>query len=316
MDYAFPLIAGLKLYEIVCAISLACVGIMLLNIKRYDHPVKALFSFVTLSYFLWGGLARFEDLGEAGNLFWSWGIGGAIAAFTLRGTILLGCAGGVVGLLTMAILGAVLCPLYWIYYVFVIVTNALRVAPAYNIVVTLISFLSVTTLVWKQEVVVHEHRQYGDGKTCCGVYVRGQKYVDGDWLDASGARQALVTGETYTPASLEASCGSFVAADARDERLFRLCSGSTADSVNIETYTGTKLRTKAPEKLVAGSIININPRTNLLLDNGRVNMETVNSFDKESVLRQTRRLKVEALLYAYPDGFVRGHTNILRKLMH
>lgn len=315
MTDMLPMIAGMKLYEIVFAVSCVCLSLILLNANRLNNVVCVFVGFISLSYFLWGGLARFEDLGEPGNLFLYWGIGGAIAAFTLRGSVALGCAGGIFGVVMMLVLGFILCPLYWLLYVFIILSTCFRVAPKYNLVVALISVLSVTTILWKQEIIVHEHRHYGDGKTCCGVYVRGEKFVDGKWVEATGSRQALVTGESYTASSLEPSCGSFAPWSERHTRLFRLTSGMSADSVNIETYTGNNLVAVAPSTLAPGCQISIIPAGASALANDRVNSETLENY-KSNLRSQTRRLKVESLLYAYPDGSVRGHTNYLRKWMN
>ncbi len=306
------------MYEIVIAVSIACLILLLFNINRITQcPVKMVVGFVCVSYFLFGGLARYEDLGEIENLFLTWGIGGAIAVYSFRGALAIGCAGGIVGFFALIIVGFIFCPLYWLMYVFIIISNSFRVAFGYNVVISLISVLSVTVLLWKQEIVINEHRQYGDGKTCCGVYVQGQKLNgEGDWVAATTSRQALVTGEVYTPASLEPSCGYFAPFSQRRTSLFRLSSGSTPDAVSIHTYhDSSEIQVYAPTDgtLKPGSMVSFIPKSELA---------NASSFDmskldecRETLRKNVRRLKVEALLYAQPDGSVRGHTNNLRKFL-
>lgn len=113
--------------ETIIAISLFCICFLFINIALFDRAFPSLLAMLLTSYGLIGGIMSLETSpGGFQDMFAIMAICGAIAQFSIAGTLFLGLCGGLMGFVLIIFLGFICCPIIWLRIVFNILLIVVR----------------------------------------------------------------------------------------------------------------------------------------------------------------------------------------------
>lgn len=109
---------GLTVVEALSSVSVLCIYLIIINFGRFYNGMKCLLGLILSSAGLIYGILAVQQGQSWESLVICWGIFGAIARFSLAGTLIMGVSGWPMGCLVTIILGFILCPITWLQIVF------------------------------------------------------------------------------------------------------------------------------------------------------------------------------------------------------